>query len=155
MLNKPTSEITYKDINELLYIQEERESQNLDYKREFHKDGKEFAKDITAFANSDGGHIIFGIDEKKNEIIGLSDNVGNGKIEDWITNVLNTNTDKSIGYEIGFIKIDKETPLFIVILYIKESLDKPIYVVADNKSICYLRKGTSVFSAKPNDIKEM
>lgn len=156
MFDKPTNNITYKDINELLYIRQERESQQLDYKREFHKDGKEFAKDTTAFANTEGGYIIYGIDEKQNNIIGISDNVGNGKIEDWITNVLNTNTDNSIDYEIKFINIDEENePQFIVVLYIKESIKKPIYVIADNKTICYLRKGTSVFSAKPNDIREM
>lgn len=155
MFKKPINEITYKDINELLFLKQEREGQNLDYKRDFHTDGKEFAKDTTAFANADGGYIIFGIDEKQNEVLGLSDNKGNGKIEDWITNVLNTNIDKSIKYHIHFINIDEEKLLFIVILYIKESLEKPVYVIADNKSICYLRKGTSVFSAKPSDIKEM
>jgi hypothetical protein len=156
MFDKTINNLTYKDINELLYIRQVREGQRLDYKRDFHKDGKEFAKDTTAFANTDGGYIIYGIDEKQKIVTGISDNVGNGKIEDWITNVLNTNTDNSIDYEVKFINIDDETdPLFIVILYIKESNKKPIYVTADNKSICYIRKGTSVFSAKPNDIREM
>ena len=59
-------------------------------------------------------------------------------------------------YEIKFINIDEENdPRFIVVLYIKESKKKPIYVTADNKSVCYIRKGTSVFSAKPNEIREM
>lgn len=156
MFDRTINNITYKDINELLYIRQEREGQQLDYKREFHKDGKEFTKDTTAFANTGGGYIIYGIDEKQKIVVGITDNIGNGKIEDWITNVLNTNTDNSIDYEIKFINIDEENdPQFVVVLYIKESNKKPIYVTADNKSICYIRKGTSVFSAKPNDIREM
>ncbi|MCF8383726.1 MAG: ATP-binding protein [Chlorobium sp.] len=156
MFNKVIKDIAYKDINELLYIRQEKEGQRLDYKREFHKDGKEFAKDTTAFANADGGYIIFGIDEKQKIVIGLSDNVGNGKFEDWIANVLNTNIDKPLNYETKFINIAEENiPLFIVVVQIKESNQKPIYVTADNKSICYIRKGTSVFSAKPDEIREM
>lgn len=156
MFNKEINNITYKDINELLYIRQEREGQRLDYKRDFHKDGREFAKDVTSFANADGGYIIYGIDEKQKLVIGISDNIGNGKIEDWITNVLNTNADKSIKYEIRFINIsDDDKPMFIVILHVFESQDKPIYVIADNKCICYIRKGSSSFSANPNDIKEM
>lgn len=156
MFNKDINSISYKDINELLYVRQEREGQQLDYKREFHKDSKEFAKDTTAFANADGGYIIYGIDEKLKDVVGIPENVGNGKLEDWITNVLNTNIDKTLDYDIKFISIDEEKDQqFIVVLHLKESSQKPIYVTTDNKSICYLRKGTSVFSAKPNEIKEM
>lgn len=156
MFNKTINDITYRDINELLYVRQEREGQQLDYKRDFYKDSKEFAKDATAFANANGGYIIFGIEEKQKIVTGLNDNVGNGKIEDWITNVLNTNTDQTIDYEIKFINIDDgEPPLYVIVFFIKESKNKPVYVTTDNKSICYIRKGTSIFSAKPNDIKEM
>lgn len=149
MFNKEIKYITYKDINDLLYLRNEREGQKLDYKRDFHKEGKEFAKDVTAFANAGGGYIIFGIDEKQNLVKGLSDAVGNIKIEDRIANVLNTSTDKSIKYELKFITINDEAdPLFAVILYICESYGKPVYVTSDNKSICYIRKGTSVFFCK-------
>ncbi|MFZ1321323.1 MAG: RNA-binding domain-containing protein [Ignavibacteria bacterium] len=156
MFENSINNITYKDINDLLYSKQEREGQRLDYKREFHTNSKEFAKDVTAFANSNGGYIIYGIDEKQKIVIGITDNVGNGKIEDWISNVLNTNISKSIDYEVKFININEENePQFVVVLYIKESNEKPIYVTSDNKSNCYIRKGTSVFSAKPNEIREM
>lgn len=156
MFNKAINDITYKDINELLYVRQEREGQQLDYKRDFYKDSKEFTKDTTAFANANGGYIIFGVDEKQKMVTGLNDNIGNGKIEDWITNVLNSNTDQTIDYEIKFITIDdEEIPLYVIVFFIKESKSKPVYVTTDNKSICYIRKGTSVFSAKPNDIREI
>lgn len=156
MFDKSLSEITYKDINDLLYLKQEREGQRLDYKREFHKEGKEFAKDVTAFTNSEGGYIIFGIDEKENIVCGINDTIGNIKIDDWIANTLNSNTSEIIKYEIRFISIsDEDNPLYILILFIPESTNKPVYVTADQKSICYIRKGSSTFSAKPNDIKEM
>ncbi len=156
MFNKAIEDISYKDINELLYIRQIREGQQLDYKRDFYKDSKEFLKDTTAFANSEGGYIIFGIDEKQINVTGITNNIGNSKIEDWIANVLNSNTDKTVNYKTKFINIDDdETPLYVVVLVIKESNQKPVYVTTDNKCLCYIRKGTSVFSAKPNDIREM
>lgn len=156
MFDKSLSEITYKDINDLLYLKQEREGQRLDYKKEFHKEGKEFAKDVTAFANSEGGYIIFGIDEKENIVCGINDMVGNIKIDDWISNTLNSNASEIIKYELRFISIsDEENPSYLLILLISESINKPVYVTADQKSICYIRKGSSTFSAKPNDIKQM
>lgn len=156
MLGKQITEITYKDINELLYVKQEREGQRLDYKREFNTNSKEFAKDVTAFANAEGGFVIYGIDEKEQKIIGISDLIGNQKIEDWIANTLNSNIDITVHYEFQYIAItDEENPLYIFILEIKEGTKKPIYVTSDSKAMCYIRKGTSVFSAKPSDIEKM
>lgn len=156
MFNKPIENITYKDINELLYVKQEAESQILDYKREFHKSGKEFAKDFTAFANAKGGFIIYGIDEKENSIIGVSENINNTKVEDWIANILNSNVDGKVNYKLKNIEINSEEPSsFVVVLEIEESKEKPVYTISDSKAICYIRKGTSIFSAKPNEIKEM
>lgn len=157
MFNKNTSSLTYKDINELLYLKQEGEGQRLDYKRELHKDGKEFAKDVTAFANADGGYIILGIDEKSKVVVGVSDKIGNLKIEDWIENVLNANVSETIVYEIKCIPVsfEEEVPLYAVVIFIPESINKPVYVIADQKTICYIRKGGSVFYAKPDDIKKM
>lgn len=156
MFNKKTSSLTYKDINELLYLKKEGEGQRLDYKRELYKDGKEFAKDVTAFANAEGGYIILGIDEKSKVVIGVSDKIGNIKIEDWIENVLNANVSETIVYEIKCIPVSfEEVPLYAMVIFIPESINKPVYVIADQKTICYIRKGGSVFYAKPDDIKKM
>jgi len=40
-------------------------------------------------------------------------------------------------------------------LNIEQSKSKPIYVNWDKKTVCFIRKGTSIFSAKPNEIKQM
>jgi len=154
MNQKETKDITY--IYDLLYMKKQRESQTLDYKRDFYKQSKEFAKDITAFANKQGGQIIFGIDEKEMSIVGISDVVGNQKIEDWISNVLYDLVTDVVDYEIYLIPIsDEGSSLYVVVLNIAESKNKPLYVCVDNKTLCYIRNGTSVFSAKPTEIREM
>jgi hypothetical protein len=160
MLNKQISEITFKDLNELLYLKGLTESQTIELKKELSgkngtPEGKEFAKDVTAFANAVGGYLLVGIDEKKQEICGTNTIFGNQKIEDWISNVLNDLVDKTLDYRLVQILISEEENLNVVILEVPEGKDKPYYVMADKKPIPYIRKGTSVFTARPADIKEM
>lgn len=66
MLLKKLNDIVISDLQELI-TNEVSESKSLEYKSELHIDAesekKEFLADITSFANSDGGDIIFGIKE--------------------------------------------------------------------------------------------
>ena len=66
MIAKKISEISLDDIN-LLIENEVGENKSLEYKSELHLESrdekKEFLADITAFANADGGDIIFGVKE--------------------------------------------------------------------------------------------
>jgi len=153
MFDKKLSELTYKDITELLYLRKEQESSILDYKRIIHTTTDELAKDVTGFANSKGGYIIYGIDEKLTEIVGIENVVGRTKTDEWIANGLRDKVDKGLVYEIVEIEIPQEgtDTKYIVILSVKESDDKPVFA----NDVCYVRKGSSVFKAKPNEIKKM
>ncbi|KYF89960.1 hypothetical protein BE20_19115 [Sorangium cellulosum] len=68
MLNKPFDQIERADI-ERLVADGVREGRYIDYKMELPKgsDGerKEFARDVTSFANAAGGYIIYGVTEQK------------------------------------------------------------------------------------------
>jgi hypothetical protein len=70
MLNKRFDLIEKTDIDELI-SNEEPESRNLDYKQELpggkDEDKKEFLADVSSFANAAGGHILYGISEKRDE----------------------------------------------------------------------------------------
>jgi len=67
MLNKKFELINKEDI-ERLVRRKEAESKILEYKAELpgqsDKDRKEFLADVSAFANSAGGHILFGVEEE-------------------------------------------------------------------------------------------
>lgn len=67
MFNKPFSEITIEDVENLIYERKERENNHLEYKKKIgnsDKDKKEFLKDVSGFANATGGFLIFGVEEK-------------------------------------------------------------------------------------------
>lgn len=72
MINKKIKDITIEDIK-LLVENSVCESKTLDYKKELHLDSdsdkKEFLADISSFANSTGGDIIFGIEEDSEDKI--------------------------------------------------------------------------------------
>src|SRR5262249_37659471 len=66
MLDKPLEQITLADLREL--IQEKwPEGKAIDYKRDMYgktdADKKELLKDVSSFANTDGGNLIIGMDE--------------------------------------------------------------------------------------------
>ncbi|MGZ9642829.1 AlbA family DNA-binding domain-containing protein [Bacillus cereus] len=77
MIYKPFAEITLEDIIKLKEDGVE-EGKRIDYKQQLkfeNRDVKrEFAKDITSFANTEGGDLIIGVSEEKgaiNEILGI------------------------------------------------------------------------------------
>ena len=101
------------------------EDDRVDYKQTidlaFEKDWLEITKDISAFANTFGGYLIFGINDGKKEIVGLS-----RKVADTIKDVnnlhqkINRHLEPNIvGLRAKEFKIDG---LSIVVLYIPQSV---------------------------------
>jgi predicted HTH transcriptional regulator len=66
-IDKQLKEITENDLNSLLASQVQ-EGKDIEFKRELNlstpEDKRKFLRSIAAFANSQGGHIIFGIEAK-------------------------------------------------------------------------------------------
>src|SRR5690606_9209701 len=63
---KPIDALTEADLREL--VDGVSEGRTLDYKvklpeRKSRDETKEFLADVTGFANADGGHLLFGVDE--------------------------------------------------------------------------------------------
>ena len=106
MFQKRLEEITIKDINNLVSVRKERENLYLEYKSNLsnsNRDKKEFLKDVSGFANTGGGFLLIGIEENKGvptNICGTDGEVGSQKIDEWINNVLISNLDPKIFYEL-------------------------------------------------------
>ncbi len=50
------------------------ETANIEFKVEVPKKSEKYIKSVVAFANTSGGKIIIGIDDKTHEIIGVNEN---------------------------------------------------------------------------------
>lgn len=106
-----------------------RERKDLEFKANYNfgsiKNGK-FSKTMAAFANADGGVIIFGIKDRPREPIGMSnDNFENIEIEK-ITQFLNEHFAPEIIWNMYDFKVDgKKYGVFVI----NESKNKPIMCI--------------------------
>lgn len=141
IFEKRLDDINIEDL-ELLIENSVQESKRLDYKQELpsflntsdrkndkEKSKKEFLKDISAFANTIGGIIIYGIEEKRDEdnkptglperLVGLGE-INIDKVKQGMENVIRDGLDPKLhGYEIRGIKINDIEGKENVILLVK------------------------------------
>ncbi|OLS12163.1 MAG: ATPase AAA [Promethearchaeota archaeon CR_4] len=120
MLEKDPSEITEKNLNELK-SNAVPESKTLDYKADLSLDSKdekkEFVADLTAFANQEGGSLLFGIVEEggvPTEIRGLSI----VDIDEFILKMEHILRDfvepRLVGYKIGYATLANTNKVIII-----------------------------------------
>lgn len=130
-------EYTIEDIHNLI-SNEVEENIHLDYKdaQSLDKtDGKkkEISKDISAFANSDGGIIIYGlreVDHKPTEITYVD---GNIYTKEWLEQVINSTIQRKIKDLLIFpIRNNGNVAESIYIVKIPKSFDKP-HIARDKK----------------------
>ena len=95
------------------------ESIHLDFKSSsaLSKEKKdEIIKDVSAFANSDGGVLLYGVLEEDNIPVRIDDGVDNTKItREWIEQILNSNISPSLSdCEVIQIPIDDQRSVYSV-----------------------------------------
>jgi len=149
-----------KDDLELLVTQAERENIHLDYKQAINHTtaGKsELIKHVTGMANTEGGYIIFGIEEDKKDGIpikldGIEPSVGNQKVDEWIENVINPHISPRVVIKIRTIKISDK---IATIVWIPQSSRRPHMSTYENDYRIYRRYNTQTLPASETEIREM
>jgi len=132
------------------------ENSNLEYKSQLNIDNgdlkKEFLEDISAFANSNGGHILFGIKEDKGvpvEICGIEiKDLDEFKLK--LQNIINSSIKPTIDFSIGIIPVTDS--LYVLIIQIYESFIGP-HGVQSNGHYKFNRRIDG--GRKPMDIEEL
>lgn len=82
------------------------ESVNVEYKVTIPKDSTKYMKTVVAFANGRGGKIVFGVDDKTLEIVGMDPDTVFQTI-DAITNAISDSCEPRIIPDITFASVDK------------------------------------------------
>ena len=101
-----------------------RESSQLEFKVSFNLgSGSEYARSMAAFANNEGGYIVFGVQDSPHKIVGIPRDRFDAVDPVKITEILNSCFSPEIVWDSGCIEIEGKTLGFI---YTYQALEKPI-----------------------------
>ena len=100
------------------------ESKNIEFKVQRPKDSIKYMKSVVAFANGEGGRIIFGIDDKTHEVVGIPNDVVFSEI-DAITTAISDSCEPVIIPDVYLQTIDNKT---IIIAEISSGKQRPYYI---------------------------
>ena len=124
------TEYTTNDIQALIDNNAE-ESIHLDFKaaqalEKSEKKKDEIAKDVSSFANSDGGIIIYGISEKNHHAHSLSFIDGSIYTKEWLEQVINSKINKRIeGVQIFPVRFEDKLSNSVYVVKIPRSDNAP------------------------------
>jgi len=146
---------TYEDIAKLWEFNT-RETQELEFKSEISTDNKEISKDISSFANTSGGYLIYGIKEESSVAID-SEGISLDKQEERINSVIETTIKPFLRVNIIIINSKDKNGQSIpnqgfIIIYIPISPLRPHMVTTIGKF--YFRQSTSAFSHEAKATKD-
>ncbi len=112
-----------------------RESPQIEFKQNYHWNSRaDYAKTAGAFANREGGYLIFGIQNRPKLIIGMNSDYFEEQDSAEITNYFNNSFEPEIRWE---TKIHMINGLKIGIMYIFESEIKPVICKSNDKNILH------------------
>lgn len=156
MIAKPLNDISLVEINSLITNQV-RESKSIEFKRDLpgerDKDKREFLADVSSFANSVGGDLIFGIEETQGaatSINGLTvDNIDNEILR--LNNIIQSGLDPRLP-AVEIHPIDTENNSWVLILRIRQSWVSPHRVIFNGHDKFYARHSAGKY---PLDVGEL
>lgn len=123
---------------------EQGEGQSVEFEKNYPSED-DIARELVAFSNSDGGKIVYGIDDKNKHLVGIDLNIN---FEDKIKNIGKNHCTPQV---IPNIEILDKAGKTIIVINVPEGDDKPYHC----DDICYMRDGNVSRPAKENEEKEL
>jgi hypothetical protein len=134
------------------------ESMHFEFKREPYvgDSGKnELRKDVSAFANAEGGCLVIGIEEKDEVAVGVSPiaSLSPGEHQIRVQNILSSGFDPSLhAWEVHIVEFDAG---HVLVVDVSRSPNGPHRVIAGGKSRFYKRAGCKVYEPSTGELREM
>ena len=128
------------------------ESKNIEYKITLPDKSEKYMKTVIAFANTQGGKLIIGIDDKTHEVLGV-DNETLFETMDRIANAVSDSCIPQIIPEIEPLTIEGKT---VIIVTVEAGKNRPYYLKSKGKENgTYIRVAGTSRQAFPEKIKEL
>lgn len=121
------------------------ESTMIEYKENLEeRRPKSWLKTVSAFANTKGGTILFGIRNSDKELIGIENA---SEISSKISEFINAKIQPAPRYEVNPIR---ENDKQFIELKVADGPSVPYYYVSDGNKIAYVRTGDESVEAAPH-----
>lgn len=128
------------------------ESKNVEFKVSLPKDSTKYMKTIIAFANTQGGRLVIGVEDKTRSITGVDDD-SVFQIMDSIANAVADSCTPQIVPNIELQTIDKKT---IIVITVAPGPNRPYYLKSKGKQDgTYIRIAGTSRPADHEKIKEL
>lgn len=103
------------------------ESKNIEYKETIPEDSKKYVKTAVAFANGDGGVIVFGVQDGSKEVIGFPDDTLEDLYRkcDAVTSAIYDSCEPKILPDVGVQPVDDK---YLIIATITPGMDRPYHI---------------------------
>ena len=126
------------------------ETTNIDFKIDLEKDKpKSWLKSVSAFANTKGGIILFGVDDKTHEEKGIADVV---KATEKISELINARIEPLPRYELNYFE---ENGKDFIELEIGDGPITPYFYVADGRKEAFIRSGNQSIPAPAHILQNL
>ncbi len=109
---------------------------------------KSWLKSVSAFANGNGGTLIFGISDD-DRIVGLADAESDSEV---ISEYVKTRLDPVPDIHLEFKEIDGKK---LILLHVKTGTETPYYYIGDKQRIAYIRIGNESVAADRLQLKAL
>ena len=103
------------------------ESKNVEFKVQRPDKSIKYMKSVVAFANGKGGQIVFGVDDKTREVVGIPEDIVFQEI-DAITNAISDSCEPTIIPDVYLQNINGKP---VIVAEIRAGRQKPYYIKAD------------------------
>lgn len=128
------------------------ESKNVEYKVSVPDKSEKYMKTIVAFANTQGGRLFIGIDDRTREVVGV-DNTELFQIMDSIANAVSDLCEPQIIPDIEPQTVDGKN---IIVVTVEAGKNRPYYLKSKGKEAgTYIRVAGTSRLAFPEKIKEL
>ena len=128
------------------------ESKNVEYKITLPDKSEKYMKTIVAFANTQGGKLVVGIDDKTHEIVGVENEIL-FQVMDGIANAVSDSCMPQIIPDIEPQTVDGKT---VIVVSVEAGKNRPYYLKSKGKENgTYIRVAGTSRQAFPEKIREL
>lgn len=128
------------------------ESKNTEFKEELPKKSEKYTKTVVAYANTQGGKLIFGVADETREVVGIDESIL-FQTMDSIANAISDSCEPQVIPEIEPNTVEGKT---VIVVTVAPEPHRPYYLKSKGKQDgTYIRAGGTTRLASPEKIKEL